>query len=110
VPFQYFVLAPALSNANDFAFLGETNKFITVSRQRFKDIQNYGQKVSVIGIPEEKVELSWKCNAPEIELKLSGKKLDANDKSSLVSRKGDILKLVTTIPTSGSMEIEVYVH
>jgi hypothetical protein len=70
VPFQYFVLAPLTGDG--VAFIGEANKFVTVSKQRFKQVSDGGKKLVVTGAPGEIVELTWKCQNAPASLKVEG--------------------------------------
>lgn len=53
--FAYFVVAPVL--ANGLAFLGETDKYVTLADRRFKSIEVRpdGIQVTILGVPGEKV-------------------------------------------------------
>jgi len=57
-PYDYFVIVPVLSN--DFLILGETNKFVTMSQQRFNSLELSQQmvKLSIQGSPTEIVMMS----------------------------------------------------
>ena len=57
VPFTYLVVAPRTPDG--WAFLGETGKFVTVSRQRFTDIAPDTARVTLRGAPREVVTLQW---------------------------------------------------
>ncbi len=74
VSVQYFVLAPVARDG--VAFLGETDKFISVSSQRFESIHDSGKKLSVTGAANEKVELSWSFKVGSEGLHPSGLKVN----------------------------------
>ena len=59
MPFRYFIMAPR--DETGIAFLGEIDKFITVSRERFTAISTNSRTVAFTGSPGEVVKLAWQC-------------------------------------------------
>ncbi|KAH3763165.1 6 carbohydrate binding protein [Pelomyxa schiedti] len=57
VPFKYYIIAPDLSSG--WSFIGDMNKFITVSPTRIKEVSDNGEvlTVDVYGSPTESVSL-----------------------------------------------------
>ena len=70
VPFTYRVIAPRA--ANGWAFLGETGKFVTVSRQRFAEISDDGLLVALRGVRGEAVTLQWVAPAVPSQVTMGG--------------------------------------
>jgi len=101
---QYFIIAP--QNADGTAFFGESNKFISISPQRFESIENDGKKIGINGAPGEIVELSWRCEAPPKWIKLDGK--NALEDAFTKSYKDHIFKLSLTLLPSGERAIELF--
>mgnify|MGYP006883400193 FL=1 len=70
VPFKYTVIAPVLPSG--WVLLGETNKFVTVSSQRFITVQADATSLflSMQGVPGEQVEL-WLVNSSNEDVKVT---------------------------------------
>ncbi len=105
VPVQYFVLAPVAEDGT--AFIGTTDKFITVSPQRFENIENDGKKLMVLGISGEEVEFSWGFSKAPSGVKVDGRLLDSTAalKSSLFQQ--GIFRISIKLPESGRALVEL---
>jgi hypothetical protein len=105
VSVQYFVLAPVAEDGT--AFLGTTDKFITVSPQRFESIHDGGKKLTVLGVAGEEVELSWSFSRTPAGLKLDDGFEDttAAMKSSLFQQ--GIFRTAIKLPASGRAQVEL---
>ena len=57
VPFSYTVVAPA--GPNGWTLIGEREKFVTMSKQRFTKVSADGLSVELAGVPGEAIELVW---------------------------------------------------
>ena len=105
VPVQYFVLAPVAEDGT--AFIGATDKFITVSPQRFESIENDGKKLTVIGVAGEEIELTWSFSKAPTDVKLEGQLLDsATAKKSTLFQQG-LFRVVIKLPDSGRAQVEL---
>ena len=102
---QYFVLAPVALDGT--AFIGATDKFITVSPQRFESIDEGGKKVTVLGVSGEEVELSWSFSKTPAGVKLDGHLLDSTAalKSSLFHQ--GMFRVSVKLPESGRAQVEL---
>ncbi|MBV9850127.1 MAG: hypothetical protein JO250_10680 [Armatimonadetes bacterium] len=103
VPFTYLVIAPR--SPDGWAFLGETGKLVTVSRQRFADIAADGSRVTLRGVPGEAVTLQWSAPAPPARLQADG------DNDRVIPWTYDparhLLTASVTLPPRGAMTIQV---
>jgi hypothetical protein len=116
IPFQLFLFAPL--DVTGLAFLGESNKFIRVSKQRFKLISDMGKSVEVLGTPGEKVSLEWQSPARPVVLKFDGKAdAFASHSNHITSSDGQYsvtfdakqarLKVDVVIPKTGQVLLEI---
>jgi hypothetical protein len=79
VPYQYFVIAPL--SGDGVAFLGELNKCIAVSRQRFSEVSPNNKAVVITGLAGESIELSWLCPHMPKRFELEGNMIACGDRS-----------------------------
>jgi hypothetical protein len=100
VPFGYWIIAP--ETPIGWAFLGETDKFVTVSRQRFARISPNGLDVTADGVPNERITLQWRTPAPPALVKAGGQKIMAR-----YDPVRNRLTVSVTIPASGTVSVDV---
>lgn len=99
VPFSFWVVAPRSSQG--WAFLGETGKFVTVSRQRFGKISADGRTLRLQGAPGEVVSLQWSAPTPPRRVTVTGHTAWTYDRARR------LLTVPVTLPTSGRAEVRV---
>ena len=105
VPAQYFVLAPVADDGT--AFLGATDKFITISPQRFEHIDDSGKKVTVLGAAGEQLELSWSFSKAPTGVKVDGHLLDSTDATKSTLFQQGIFRVSFKLPESGRAQVEL---
>jgi hypothetical protein len=91
----YYVLCPMLPNG--MAVIGETDKFVTLSRKRFPRVafENGALTIDIAGVPGEQVSLS--VYVPCAPSKLSGCMIPG----ALSNVKQGVMTVLVTIPESG---------
>jgi hypothetical protein len=103
IPFGYFEIAPVA--ADGLSFLGEEDKFISISRERFSVISTDHRNVTLTGVPGETVHLQWRLpeHADKVALRKNG--LDQGQVS--FDRASQIVRMPVGISDSGKDEVEL---
>jgi len=105
VPLQYFVFAPV--GKKGLTFLGEVDKFITVSRQRFTAISPDGGHLKLTGAPNEEVNLAWHCRGKSRRISYNDRIVKADDALVKVHRQDQLLHLSVRLDQSGQGSVEI---
>jgi hypothetical protein len=99
--YEYYIVAPKLRNG--MALIGETEKFVTVSSKRFKEIKpaESALMLRLKGVPEEKIKLAFYCPArPRGITDKRGQRIDLHYRNS-------IAMFEVTIDSSGEDKLTV---
>jgi hypothetical protein len=103
VPFRFFVMAPVA--ADGLSFLGEEDKFISVSKERFLVISTDHRNVTLTGVPGETVHLLWRL--PEHTEKIALRKNGLDQEQVSWDRGAQIVRMPVVISDSGKAEVEM---
>jgi len=114
-PFTYVELAPV--SQSGVCFLGEEDKFISVSKQRFASISNDGNSVKLTGVPREMVHLAWHMpgNVIPSEVTVNGSPMkvatstDKQPDQPSWNAPTQILSVPITVPESGEAAVQLHV-
>ena len=96
----YYILCPVL--ANGLAIIGETDKFITLSKKRFPSIreENGILKLEIEGVPGEEVKVAFSSPRPPRQVQ-GGELLQSGRPTS------GIFTIIVKIPDSGRTSVEM---
>ena len=96
------------------AFLGEEDKFVPVSKQRFSEISRDYRAMKVSGVPGETVHLLWRVpeDIQKASLNINGADYAPegsadNTSGGLWNRNSGTLKVPVVVPDSGQCEIKL---